>query len=85
MIAIFVCPFANSNAVTPPLQSDDAFHLQYPDPVTNELRGGYALIGHVPFASTCLVWFDTSEAMVDAMIAGSDYLFVDDPAEPENI
>lgn len=82
MIAIFVCPFITANAVTPPLQSADSFHLQYTDPVTGELRGGYALIGHVPFAPTCLVWVDTTEQMVDAMIAHADYLFVDDP-EPE--
>jgi hypothetical protein len=57
--------------------------LTYPDPETNEIKGGWWVYGEAPRPDTVLICVDTSEAKLDAMQADERYLFVGTLIEPE--
>ncbi len=69
--AIFLTKFPPSGSLPP--VTEDTGGLCYCDPKTGELRGGWSCVGMVPQEKTCLVWVDTSHAMLTAMGKNTAY------------
>jgi len=81
--AIFLVPIVNGQPLTPPMSAEDGeIQLHYTD--NGVTRGGFSVIHHVP-PDSCLMRFESSDEMLDAIAAEDDYLFLDDCVEPEEM
>lgn len=66
--AIFVVPFIEGQGAQ--------LNMSQLEPVQE--GDGWAMIGHVPQATTCLVRIWASDATLDSLDENPDYLFVED-------
>ena len=76
MRAIFCIPWSHEQHL-PPMEE-----LHYTDE-EGILRGGYSVIGHVPYTETLLIWIEASEDMVNQMAESDDYLYIGDVPDDE--
>lgn len=71
--AIFCVPFVGGSPALPPMESfDGRLALGAGE------GSGWCCIGHIPQTTTCLVRVTTSQAVLDAMKASDEYLWIED-------
>lgn len=78
MKALFVVPAPHEQSLPPMQATETSMGLQYNDPITGELCGGWWCVGNVPFTDTVMVVVDTTEEMIEEMNLNPDYLFLED-------
>lgn len=80
--SIFMTTMTAGTPDLPPAEADEGLQLNYLD--DGVLAGGYSCVGQVPGdVGSILVQGNASDEALDAMAAGSDYIFIEDVVEAE--